>query len=279
LLNCPVQPIYMCSTSFANVPFIIPFPWVSALKEMASHSASRYLKKLPVAGFLPAKVILTPSTSNRHLAMELARYAKTNRAILIFANTRATKSFNPLRLGGFAETLISVSHVPVVLLNSKAICSTKISSVLFPTDFSVESKRALTLLKPIVKNLGAKIFVFNQTPFFRISKEDLIQYLPGEIAQYEKLKKTVINERLYSAELFMKHLKKGNIESVYVTENQNKPVQEQAVDFARKNKVNLIALTTSGGPLSQAILGGISRDVILQAPCPVLVMNNKNNKK
>jgi nucleotide-binding universal stress UspA family protein len=60
--------------------------------------------------------------------------------------------------------------------------------------------------------------------------------------------------------------------TVSIAQPQGRPAQ-QIVDYARREGVGLIALTTRGrGMLDRLVFGSVAQEVLQKAPCPVLLV-------
>ncbi len=268
-LDCDVQPVSVYSMASFNFPEEMTFPWRDKLQNAAQKSLSQYLKKTKAKVFLPAKLLFTAAFSNRKMAVELANYAVDQQAQLIVANTRAMKTANPLRFGSFAETLVATSQVPVLLLNPSATPSLKITSILWPTDFSADSKQAFVRLKPWAKALKSAIIIYNQVQmpniyFSEVNHAGQTEALELELAVVEK-------SRSKKGAEWMTLLDGSNIKGSLLVERQRKYLAADILTSAKKNGVSLIALANRNGPISQAILGSVARDILLNAKCPVLI--------
>ena len=271
-LQCEVQPVTIFSNDVFNYPVEVTMPWNDGFQENAQKIGERYLRKAG-SKFLAPLTLFASALSSRGLAMQLARHVEKKGALMIFANTRAKRIIGSFRLGGFAETLAASSRTPVLLLNRNAAASQKIPSILFPTDFKRESKHNLHSLQPILKAFHARLFLFNQieTPNifpwdFDITRQTATQGMIRKMRQTEELRLKKMNE-------WTEELQQAEIECIPLLKKQKKYLATEILDAARKNKVNLIALSTYHGPLAQAIMGSTARDVLLEAECPVLIFH------
>jgi nucleotide-binding universal stress UspA family protein len=270
-LNCEVQPVSIFSKSTLNVPIEMAFPWKEKLQEVAQKSITRFLKKTQAKGFLLPELVFVPALSNRKLASEMAKYAEKRNAQLIFANTRAKKTWNPFRLGGFAETLVATSRVPVLLLNPSSVPSSKIPSILFPTDFSKDSKNAIVKLEPWAKAFNSKILLYDQVETPNIYPSDFSGIGHAQARSMESMIKDVEKSRLKKGAEWTNLLEKQNIKSSLLVQRQRKYLAADILEAAKKNRASLIAIASRSGPVAQALLGSVARDILLQAKCPVLI--------
>lgn len=269
-LHCDVQPLTLFSRDNYSFPIENASEWHDSFEETVRQLAQRYIKKSG-AKFLPPLTVFSSSITNRGLAEHTARYARDAGALMIVANTRATKKTGPLRLGGFAETLVATSEVPVLLLNRNAPSSQRITKVLYPTNFDSQSKAGLQLLKPYLKAFHAKALLFNQieNPNIFPWDYDMTRQSATGIAQ-EKMRKTE-ELRAKKVKEFAALLDQEQIPSEAILKRQKDRLSAEILAAAKKQDVGLIALTSMSGPLLQSIFGSTAQDILCEAKCPVLV--------
>jgi nucleotide-binding universal stress UspA family protein len=270
-LRCHIQPVTLISSAAMNIPFELSFTWKELLETQTRKSLQKYIKSARISGTREPEILFTSAFSNRKLAMELADYAEKKKALMVFANTRAKKTRSPIRLGGFAETLAASCRVPLLLMNPLATPTSKTSSILFPTDFRYESKAALELLQPMARALHSRLILFNQVenPALEslqagatwISPTALIEEELGEVEEI----------RLRKAENYARLIRKEGLEVGIIVRRQKLDLADEILDVSKKNKADLIALSSHSGRFSQFLLGGVARDLLLQAKQPVLI--------
>lgn len=279
-LDCDILPVSIFSKSSFNFPSEMDYPWDEKFKDFAHKSINHYLKNIHIKRLLPAELVFVPVMSNRKLATEMAIYAENHKALLIFANTQAKKTWNPFRLGGFAERLIATSKVPVLLLNPKSLPSSKIPLILFPTDFSQGSKLSFEKLVPWAKAFKSKILLYNQieTPFVYSGGLKGAWGAP-ELAVIANMK-NIETERNKKAKEWSNLLQKENIPCTPLIQRQQKSLSDEIFQVAKKNEAGLIAIASYSDPVDQVILGSIARNILLQAKCPVLIFHQQHiNRK
>lgn len=273
LLGCKIQPVSIFNDRTLNLPVEFALPWMDKFDEVAQGTLDHYFKKVKIEGLLKPEMIIVPSGSRRKMALELASYAEKKKAMLICAESRGKQNWNPFRLGGFAETLVATSKIPVLLMSPKAKPSSKISSVLFPTDFSRDSHLALKNLSPWLRTAHTKAILYNQVETPAIFASEFNSFWPAQSASLESLAKDVEKGRIKKANRWTELLKKEHVESDVIVQRQKRSLGSDILSIAKKNKVDLIALTSRGGPLAQTILGSVAKDVLVEAACPVIVFH------
>tara|TARA_B110001454_G_C12723220_1_gene435917 strand:+ start:3441 stop:4481 length:1041 start_codon:yes stop_codon:yes gene_type:complete len=282
-LDCDVQPVAIVSTSLLKYPLEIASSINGDFPKAAYSAAENYLKKAKAKGFLKPKIVFSEKASNRQMALDLSTFSKQSNALMIFANTHAKQSWNPLRLGGFAETLIAVSRIPVLLINDKVKTKARLNTILFPTNFSSDSRKALTILASLIKNYHAKVQIFNQ-----VERTDMSLYSPlyfgyAPTLDLPSLEKTTEDQRHNRGAKWVEYLSELGVKAVPLIQRQRKLLSFDIISAAKSTNANLIAMTSERGLVAGSILGSTVRDVLLHAPCPVLVMHkpqlSKNIKK
>lgn len=277
-LNCDIQPVSILSNRALNLPVELAFSLTERNEKTGRKAVDRYLKKVGLKTLAP-EILFISSTSRRKMAAELVRYAERHNAVLIFANARAKNIWNPIRLGGFTETLIAISRTPVLLLNPDSKPSTKIPSILFPTDFGRESKDALWSLAPLAKAFGAKVLLYNQLEAPAGYMSEFGVDLASQTASLKSMMKNVKKTRQKKAIPLLNVLAEQNVGAQLLIEDQRRSLSLDILDTAKSKKVRLISLTSSSGPIAQTMVGSIARDILLQAKCPVLIFHRAVGQK
>lgn len=272
-LNLEVLPVYVfpkkslsSSLSLEGKP-----SWNERFDQVIEASLLRYLKKVKCSDFLHPKVLTSVSDSTRVMALTLADYALKQRAPLVFVSTRAKQTWNPFRLGGFAETLAASSRVPVLVMNSTARPSGKQPQILFPTDLGRESKAALGLLGPWAKALGADVRIYNQVETLVPYQSEFYGLAAG--SQYKDLTKSYQQAREKRARAWASSLSKKQVNCETLVRPQQKYLANEIGSLEKKMKAGLIAMASHSGTLTQALLGSVAHDVLLQAKCPVIIFH------
>lgn len=270
-LNCSVQPISIFSKKLLRFPLELSKADQDESLNTLESSISKFIRKAGMTDVLKPEILFIEGTSTRKKAQALAEEALHKKAMMIFAHTRAKPSKTLFRLGGFAEALVACSQVPVFLLNPKALPSAKIPSILFPTDFSRDSRNALTHLIPFAKAFQAKIHLFNQLEGPTYYASEYTGYASLDVRRWEMLLKDVEVARRRHAQAWMKSLEQQGIESEFTLSQQKNSVSSDILSFAKKSKVAAIAMATRSGSVSRFFLGSNARDVLLHASCPVIL--------
>lgn len=273
-LNCDILPVSIFTKSLFDWPIEGLLHGKNGHEIVARKALSNYLKKLKTKGFLPPHILFSDSLSNRKMAQKLATYSEYKKALVIFANTRVKKTWAPIRLGGFAETLIATSRIPTLLFNPDVKLSEDRSSILFPTNFSKESKAALVKLQTLAKPFDAKITLFNQVENPTLYVSEFNGTWQSPTSNVVALMKDMEKARIKKAVEWESMLSKLGTDASHVVQPQKKYIAADAIALAKRNETHLIAIASHTSVMGQTLLGSVAQDLLLEAKCPVLVIHN-----
>jgi len=145
----------------------------------------------------------------------------------------------------------------------------KLQRILVPVDFSDTAKKALQYAVPFAKAFDAEVVLLNVMQSYSLPPE--IGYVPPEL---------VVSQRDFIASA-REELDKwcareiGGRARTQVLVREGVPWQE-VVTVARETNTDLIVLATHGRTgLKHVLLGSVAERVARHAPCPVLVVRER----
>lgn len=145
------------------------------------------------------------------------------------------------------------------------------SKILYATDYSKASARALDEAVALAKQNGAELLVLHvidPVPPY-VAGEDI-----GGADLYMKLEETTKQEAETSMKKLMEKLRnlKVNAKSLLIRGTAH----EQIVKAAKSRRTNLIVIGTHGRTgLSKLLMGSVANQVVSRAHCPVLTVHGK----
>lgn len=199
----------------------------------------------------------------------LVAAAKKEKADLILVNTHARKGLSRLWMGSFAETLMHHSEVPVLFLNPHYKASGAPQTVIFPTNLSPGSQKALSKVANFAKSLKAELILYNNIEYFVAT--------PGlsftETMVFSQNIEKDIEQRRKKLESTAKKLRdKNKIKVKVVVDEQDLRVSEGIQKLAKKTPRSIIAMVSQTGPFLSALAGSTTRKVVRESVDPVLVI-------
>lgn len=267
-----VQPISIVGPMDLNWPIEFKASFHKNVSKLAEKSISPLFDDIardPV--FDEPKVLVQPTTSLTASVDFLLNEAKKQRAQFIAVSTHGRKGFERFRLGSFAESIIAYSKVPVLALGPKMKAAKNISRILVATDFSSSSRRVYVRVIEWAKKLGAQIVLLHrfENPVPAILYGGTGAGVDAELIAQMLHDAKVAREK--QAHAWQKLAQGQGVECSVVFSRDLEGLGEAIASHAKKERVDLIAMTTYRGPIGQGLLGSVARDVLALAPCPVLI--------
>jgi nucleotide-binding universal stress UspA family protein len=142
----------------------------------------------------------------------------------------------------------------------------EIKGILFPTDFSEGSSQALQYAVDLTKKYGAKLYVVHV--IYDVAKT-AGWYVPH--VSVDQMYKDI-------QEGAKKELEKFGVEALGEVKNIERTVltgvpHEEVMNFAKKNKIDLIIMGTHGRKgIDRILFGSTAAQIVRFAPCPVLTV-------
>ncbi len=272
-INADIEPVYVLSPHIFFVPtdYFIP-PTTSEFLTSAQVKMQGILAGIDSPRLKDPLVIYDDSHLLKDTVQTFISHAQSRAARHIFATTHARSGLSRVWLGSFVEALIMHSKIPVITLNPATQSPLNFTSILFATDLGGVSKESLLKLLPLAKKLEAKIFIFHVLRSFEGSTEMGTLGLSDPaysffFSEYKKIKK----EKLETLEKWQKLCAEQDIAAEIILEESEKPIPQVILQNAKNKGIRLIALSSLSGPVENFITGGVARQIVRHAECPVWV--------
>ncbi|MFM8270100.1 MAG: universal stress protein [Pseudomonadota bacterium] len=240
-----------------------------AVIENVQGAMKRWLPKTRLPMEEP-KAILQSGVYLRSDVDALLSEAKRIKADMILVNTHARKGFSRFWMGSFAETLMHHSPLPVLFLNPSLKPVTQVKTILFPTNLSPDSQKALRTVGQMAVDLKAEVVLYNSVEYFVANPglgltESMV--FTQNIERDVKLRKKTL-------EGWAAHLKKEHgLKVKTIVDEANVRVSDGILKLSRKLPSCMIAMASQTGPVLSVLVGSTTRRVVREAPVPVLVVH------
>ncbi len=218
---------------------------------------SSWVKHLGI--HIPCTVIVDQSTLRNHASAALLEYAEEIRANLILVCSHGRKWLSRLVMGSFAETLLSLSPLPILFFSPNPPKNPKFDRVLFATDFSENSKKGFELFLKQMAPLNPEVILYHAVPSPELinnySLMGLGAYIPN---QYWKAEKEILIE---AGREWADLARPQKIEVKVVIEDFVDHIAHTIQKTADHHQVSIIGMVTSTPPLERAFAGSIAAGV------------------
>lgn len=148
----------------------------------------------------------------------------------------------------------------------------KPTRILVPTDFSGYADAALRQALDIAEEYKAEVYVLHVV---EVKLHSLYEYeFAGKVASVagvQRLESKLVKTAETRMKEYLETFTAGSAVRVIPKIAKGSPVQE-ILTFERKNKINLIVISSLGhGALAEYFIGSVARNVLKGSTCPVLL--------
>jgi nucleotide-binding universal stress UspA family protein len=239
----------------------------SLLESMREHAESRLVHYVQMAndqGIEADQHIVSGRPSQ-----EIIRLAEQLNCVMIVIATHGRTGFDHVVFGSVCEQVVRHSPIPVLSVKHPehdfvegSDLSLNLQRVLFPTDFSEYSVRALPYAQSLCREFGATLVLFHSTEAPNVPPDfwnDLTTTNMVAMGQYAEEALTKVKEGVTDV----------TCETVCVTG----PAYREIVRIVEDSQVDLVVIPTHGrSGLSHVMFGSVAERVVRRAPCPVLTV-------
>ncbi len=249
---------------------------LSTIKPGAENALKHLVEQLKS----PFKVRRDVLTHNKHSlsasAKALSDYARFEKADFILISSHTRRGLKRLVLGSFAETLVQTSEVPVVVVGAQTYKQPTSRTILFSTDFSKDSFKALPQVIELAKKTSSKLRLFYVIPN---PIEPVFQagttLLGGVWVPVERHGREVKKKIKEASAEWLKRCQADGVKADVRIVDARASVAQEVLREAKTNPPLFIAMVTKSGPLSTFFIGSITREVLRASLVPVWVMRQK----
>ncbi|OGQ78567.1 MAG: hypothetical protein A3F90_01050 [Deltaproteobacteria bacterium RIFCSPLOWO2_12_FULL_60_19] len=264
-----IEPVYVVSPAELRVSLEFSVPEEERLHTVAKQALDRAVQILRLANLLEPKVLVTHGLSLEATTTALWRHAETNGAELIVAGTHARKGVDRFMLGSFAENLLVLSRVPVLLVNLGLKPVRNIRRVVFASDFSPESRKAFRRFCETFAPMNAEIFLYHAVP--RPPKWTIQSGTNLFVGDATKSRQEKLSMRKKLARPFLEEATAAKARVEISVEEVEGKIHEAIVRKAVKERASVIGMASRTGTVAATLLGSATRGVVRHSPVSVWV--------
>ena len=238
-----------------------------------------FVDRYKLRNALPAEILLDESSSRGGAVHEVLAFAARKKSAWLALSTHGRSGFQRLVFGSFAEGLLRKAKCPVLLLSGKQLGAVR-NRVLFPTDFSIQSRRAFRAFLPTAKQLHFDLTLFhaislpapvylgqmNGMPSNYIPRN----YFPGEEARAKR-----------EGAAWQKWAKSNGVNARLLLSDEGVGMLTGSVILraAKKAKASMIAMSSQSGPVDRMLLGSAAHEVFRSHQYPMWMFGPKATQR
>ena len=275
-----IEPVYSLGSYPSGLPFEGPKDLLEQVRLKAQDEMEELLRRVKLPGLLPIRVLPALTDTLRGRTDQLIAYAKESGACLIVASTRARKGPNRWITGSFAESLMLRSDVPLFLVNPWWDRSSDLKQILFPTDFSDESKGAFRQVLQLAKAMKGRVTIYHKIgydldPVVGIGLAAFPPFIPIPPETYEE----EVKARKEQALRWAKEADGQGVRADTFVDARVVGSPSDAILRFSKKKPGMIAMAAHSGSLAAVMLGSTTRQVVRSSGVPVWIVHTPPKQK
>ena len=237
------------------------------VESMREHAKSRLAHLMQTAA--DAGITATEHIVQGNPTHEILRLAQETESTLLVVSTHGRSGFEHVVFGSVAEKIVRQSPVPVLVVKHPQHEFVKeydlgiaIRRVLFPTDFSPYSDKALPFAVSLAKEFGATLVLFHATEVPVV----LPEFMPESAVQ--------LGPQLETEARQLVEKMCGDIVDVKTEGHVRIGVAHREIcRLVEESEIDLVVVPTHGrSGLSHVLFGSVAEKVVRLAKCPVMTI-------
>lgn len=275
--NAEVEPLYLLRENEIVLPTYEVPAWVTDHSRTAEALFKEVLSAYKMPFLLDPKVIPHASQSHAGAAETLSHYALRTHADLIVVGSHGRAGFQRFILGSFAESLLLQSEVPVCVVGAHTVKTRTPKNILFPTEFGEHSKENFRHVLELAKKLKSGITLLHaiERPIetlVDLETRPRVYNYKGRMLTLEQIIEDTVEVQTHRAHNWVQWAEKEGVQGQFIIDNSFKAVDDLIMEAVEKSDADMVVMEAQSGPMSAAILGSYTRNIVRRSSCPVYVL-------
>ena len=278
--NAEIEPLYLLRENEILLPTYEVPGWVSDHSKTAEALFKEVLEDYHLDFLMPPRVIPHASASHAGAAETLCLYARKTHADLIVVGSHGREGFQRFLLGSFAESLLMGSSTPVLVVGAHSTKTVGPKNIFFPTEFGEHSKDNFRHVLNLAKLYNAEITLFHAISrpiesLFDLDTRPRLYTYEGSMMSLDQIVELQISGRMQKADRWVDWAQKEGVIAHSIVDSSFKGIDDLILESSFKNSADMIVMEAQSGPMSAALLGSYTRNVVRKASCPVYVIPHR----
>lgn len=244
---------------------------IEAQREFGQKKVDQWTKHVAIDCW-PFRILSKPHASLKEAAQHLVKFSRRVRADVIVLSTHARRGPEKWLLGSFAETLSTLSDIPLLIANPKTRIVDQNRAILFPTDFSAESQAGFDRLVSLARQKKWSITIFHRVgmPVYPVDEFSLIGWDMYNQAHRSEVK--LAQDRV--SEMRDRAQRAGVVADTVVDEARPGSAADAILAYLKEKKRYLwVAAVAHSSAISRILMGSTTGELIRRSPIPVWVVH------
>jgi nucleotide-binding universal stress UspA family protein len=243
--------------------------------EGAQRALKQCLEGFEHLGILKPEILVEHRSSVKSSVLRLVEYADKNSFDLVITGTHGKRGFERMMIGSFTEVLMLTSKKPVLVVGGESKIDPSFSNILVPSDLKGDYEGFYKSVMGLAKKLGANITALAAVPrpVDAIIQSGTYLFSGGWVSLSLFSKNQIAHQeaKIKSVKVLADSL---GVRCETVVDHQCLGAEDSILAHAKNGKASLIVMESQSGLLATTLLGSVTRQVVRDAPCPVLVVKH-----
>lgn len=273
-----VEPVAIVSPKELPWPQKNPEAWEEKFRGLAEKSLRPVMRRARIVEMKEPTVLLEPSSSRMEGIRRLIDFAREQNAKMILVSMRSRKGFGRFRVGGFTESLMQASTIPVLTVRPDTRVPSKIKQIAFPSDLTADSRKVFLEILTLAKDWGAKVVILHRLEIPEVFAVDWVGFAAA--AEIESMREVMRENELLKNQRgieWMEEARGMGVDAEFRLLRGLTGLPQAIVKSSADS--DLIAVTTQDHNLTQSVLGSAAKEVLRLSPRPVLVLQGKKSRE
>jgi nucleotide-binding universal stress UspA family protein len=265
-----VEPVYLLSTFLDSAPTQSFGDTLSLTEGAIRERFDKLTRKLKIPGLKPLTLLTGTDLSYRRMATELSEYAENQGANAILLASHGRKGINRWFLGSFADSMLQQpSKIPLLITNPHGNSATRFERILFPTDFSDESKVAFRKVIDFSRISGSRITLFHK---ISLTASPELHLMLKDFTDYKRIRRRAVADARAQATSWVREGGEHGVRVKVSIDAQGMPSVADAILNQQRRTAGLIALASHSGDATSLQMGTTTRAVVRGSMSAVWVL-------
>ncbi|HWU44972.1 MAG TPA: universal stress protein [Bdellovibrio sp.] len=272
-----IEPLYLLRENEIVLPTYEVPTWVTDHSKTAESLFKEVLEDYNLPFLQEPHVIPHASPSHSGAAEVLNDYAIRTKADMIVVGSHGRHGLQRFILGSFAESLLLQSEIPVYVVSTHCSHVQEMKSILFPTEFGDHSKDNYRHVLKLAKLFGAEIILFHAIArpiesLFDLDTRPKVYNYKGKMLTLEQIIEHQMEHQTQRAHRWIEWAQNEGVSATFRVDSSFDAIDKLILETVEKDNIDLIVMEAQSGPMSAALLGSYTRNVVRAASCPVYVL-------
>lgn len=265
-----VEPVYLLSTFLDSAPSQSFGDTLSLTEGAIRERFEKLTARFRIPSMKPLTLLTGTDLSMRRRATELSDYAKSRDADVIVLASHGRKGIKRWFLGSFAESMMQLpSGVPLLITNPHGKLTPLFGNILFPTDFSDESKEAYLRVIDFAKHAHSRISIFHRISL-TISPE--LHLMATNYPDYARVRRRAAADARAQGTDWAREGLEREVKVTVSIDTQGMSSVADAILKQQRRTGGLIALASRSGDAPPLLMGTTTRTVVQGSTSAVWVL-------